>query len=188
MLGGPGHRRSAPRGHRLAWRGDGGRPDRAGIQRDGLGAARSRFEPTDAESEMTQLEQRRLPTADGEHRPLSSRLLRSIGFGAVAEEAKSLLTDPVILENFLGDGWRRPSVRPGRKQREPHHYALWANRYVWALKQDPRRPIQYIVEADGAAGEDRSEKEVRGQVSRTRPRFSDTPPRTVVRAVTSPTR
>lgn len=153
-------------------------------------AVRIRLEPFGGEIEMTQFEQRRLAPEHGlyvdfsgsepevvartedavDRRPLSSRLLRETGFGLVADEAKTLLTDPVVLD-LCGSRWGRPPIRPGRSQRSPHHYALWANRYVWALAQDPRRPVAHIVEADGRAGIVRTEREVSGQVSRARPQY-----------------
>jgi len=154
-------------------------------------ATRLRLEVIDGEIEMTQLEQRRLPASpaillgsdEGEpvviaeiadavqRKPLSSQLLRKVGFGDAADEAKQLLTDDVVLKRFLGDGWSRPPVRAGRSQRSPHFHARWANRYVWALGHDQRRPVTFIVKADRDAGVMRTEAEVRGQVNRARPRF-----------------
>ena len=155
-------------------------------------ALRLRFEVLDDKLEMTQHEQRRLPASPGyllgadtegnphvvaeiedmtKRRPLSSRLLRQVGFGTVADDAKKLLTDEVVVTRFLGPSWQTQQIRPGGVQRSPHHQALWANRYVWALSHDARRPNQFIVGADGKAGVFRTLDEVKQKVTRLRPTY-----------------
>jgi hypothetical protein len=101
----------------------------------------------------------------------SSRLLRAVGFDAVLDEAKALLADEVVLTHWIGTRWRTDQVRPGGVRCPPHHYALWANRYVWALAHDARRPAQFIVEQDVAAGVFRTVDEVKQKVARLRPNY-----------------
>jgi hypothetical protein len=106
-----------------------------------------------------------------ERRVPTTRRMRQAGFGHGSTDAKQLLTDTVVLK-YLGAGWQPPALRPGGAQRTPHWYALWANRYVWALTQDPRRPIVAIVEADAKAGHPHlTDQEVAGPVKRCRPRY-----------------
>ena len=155
-------------------------------------ARRLRLAPIGGEVEITQEERRRVPPTmthliafsdDGEDpeavqvaderdpEPLTTRLLRRSGFGHVVHDAKRLITDPVVRERFLGAAWARPSVRAGREQKSPYEHAMWANRYVWALARDRRRPLPFIVAADRAAGVERTIKEVSGHVSRARPEY-----------------
>lgn len=151
-------------------------------------AVRASFASTGDDLELVALDQRRVPRRAGvvydfeigevvaevgdavERRTMSARLLRSLGFGSVLDDAKRLLVDPTVTRH-LGDGWGAAPLRPGGAQRSPHHYALWANRYVWALKADPRRPNQHIVDADMAAGIFRTIREVTNQTNRCKPRY-----------------
>jgi hypothetical protein len=101
---------------------------------------------------------------------LSGDAIRKVGLGGVSEQVKSLLTNAVIKERVLGPRWRRPVVRPGRRQREDHHYAMWANRYVWALAQPDvgRSPNSFIAAADSALGAERTPKYVGNRVAHCR--------------------
>lgn len=150
---------------------------------------RLRFEPGDDGLELCDVQISRRPALMGkrpnpdgtlptqssdlvERRSLSARLLRELGFDReLIEPAKRLLTDDVIRLSFLGPRWAKPLMRPGGAQRSEQFRALWANRYVWALAQDARRPIAVIIDADGRHGIVRTAGEVRNQVAATRPQF-----------------
>jgi hypothetical protein len=101
---------------------------------------------------------------------LSSSSIQQVGLGNVSEHVKSLLTHAVIREQILGRGWPRPVVRPGRRQKDDHTYALWANRYVWALAQPgaARSPNTFIAAADSASGIPRGAKQVENRIRRSR--------------------
>lgn len=153
-------------------------------------AIRVRFVPNVRGLLMTQREERLMPPdieegvvidADGdvhayrheaaaEPALLTNRLIRAVGLGNVSEQSKELLTNTVVLTTLLGPGWNRPLVRPRRKQTDTHIYALWANRYVWALDQTGARrsPNTHIAEVDTAAGHYRTTKQVENMVRRAR--------------------
>jgi hypothetical protein len=103
---------------------------------------------------------------------ISSKQLANLGFGSVDEHVKALLTNTVIRERILGPDWNRPRLRPHRKQQDEHTYALWANRYVWALEQDGgrRSPNSYIAKADTGRGVYRTTKQVEGKVAQAKAR------------------
>jgi hypothetical protein len=79
-----------------------------------------------------------------------TRAMRLVGFGAVEDQFRKWLADPVVGER-LGPRWAQTSRRPGRAGRDDVHYAQWSELYVAALEASPRSPVRHIVQ-EVAAG------------------------------------
>jgi hypothetical protein len=99
----------------------------------------------------------------------SKRVLRRLGFGPVVDAVDKMIRDP-WLSRYLGPAWARPTIRPGRRGTDDAFYLDWALKYVDAYERDPRRPIQVLLADAEAAGEYRTEKELRSFVNRARAR------------------
>lgn len=125
-------------------------------------AMRIRLVPSGAESQVVDIQLRALDQAAG---PPGSKLLRSLGYGAVVDAAEAALREPLTAWSMLGPQWPGPVKRPGRKGKSDLEFIPMAKRYVDALEVAPRSPIKQIVTDLAAAGEHATDHEVSSQVN-----------------------
>jgi hypothetical protein len=98
---------------------------------------------------------------------IGSRVLRSLGFGTVLDEATAWMNE-IGMNRILGDRWGKPPRRPGRGGRDRSFYAVWAARYVRASRSHPRSPVKQLVADEAAAGRHATEAQIRGYLGRAR--------------------
>jgi hypothetical protein len=93
----------------------------------------------------------RVTPAEGD-KFLHSSVFAKVGLSSVQRNTHEALRQPLVRSVVYrgGDtGFRDPFLtlpRPGRAGREDVEYAIWADRYVAALKVSPRSPIKYLME------------------------------------------
>lgn len=102
---------------------------------------------------------------------VGSRMIRKMGLGGFLELVDDALEVDYRLGTLSDGGWRRKVRRPGRSGRPEVFYAEWAQRYVDALSQAPRTPIQWLIDAEEVAGRERATAaQLRAYVNRARER------------------
>ena len=127
-------------------------------------AASEHQDDAEARLEVKAMELRPGPAAD----VASSRLLRTLGFGAIEDEVRRLLRTEAV-DRFVGAPWAGGSRRrPGRRGADPRGYALLAARYVRALRSEPRAPYRRMVEELAAEGWHETEQGLRQKIRRAR--------------------
>ena len=93
--------------------------------------------------------------------------LRRLNLGVIREQLNAWLCHPFVAAN-LGTVLAVPRRRPGRRGSDPLEFAVWAARYVRALKVDARRPARVIVDQAAENGEHVTLKQVNNAVRRAR--------------------
>ena len=93
--------------------------------------------------------------------------LRRLNLGVLRDQLTAWLRHPLFVAH-TGQGVSVTPRRPGRRGSDPLMYALWARRYVRALRIDSRRPARVIVDEAAAAGEHVTLKQVNNAVRRAR--------------------
>ncbi|MGH9187907.1 MAG: hypothetical protein ACRD0U_19190 [Acidimicrobiales bacterium] len=123
------------------------------------------------------LRQVSLVATEAEAPALGSRVLRHLGFAAVADEFAAWLKEPRVVA-ILSERWGRRPARPGRAGTDDLVYAEAARRYVDALARDRRRPVKLLIDEAAAAGRHMTAAELRAMHLRARQRglLSAAPP------------
>lgn len=97
----------------------------------------------------------------------------------VRRQLADWLAQPAVA-SLLGRALTVPSRRPGRRGKPAVEYAIWAARYVAALRVDDRRPAKVIVDERAAAGESVNLRQVNNAIHRARrldpPLLTESPP------------
>lgn len=90
----------------------------------------------------------------GERRLPATRLFKRLRLGALQTQLAGEVRRPWVLMQ-VGRTWAdavMSPARPGRRGRPDLHYAIWAKRYVEALKVDRAHPVPLMLERELARG------------------------------------
>ncbi len=93
--------------------------------------------------------------------------LRRLNLGVIRQQLNAWLRHPFVAAN-LGTVLAVPRRRPGRRGSDPLGFAVWAAKYVQALKVDARRPARVIVDEAAENNEHVTLKQVNNAVRRAR--------------------